>query len=337
MKKEDIKVSVFCTAFNHEQFLRKCLDGFVMQKTNFKFEVIVNDDASTDGTKKIIEEYVEKYPDIIIPIYQTENQYSQGVDIIDDIIFPVSKGKYIAICEGDDFWCDENKLQLQYDFMEEHAECSACFHNVIRRDLSGICKDFNFNSWKDIHFMTPEEVIDGNYVQTSAYFVRREFMLKDDYQRNYKFGDYVTITRLLLKGKLAVLPQVMSVYNANNTNGMVYKIHKSLDINKWSQEERKLCDYLFAYNEKSNYIYNELILTKIISIDFLVVNEQVNYYLKNNHDKKSYKILLKRLKNHPYYPIYKNKNKGINKLKTFIKFHSPYFIHKMWLRFKGRK
>ena len=85
MKKNDVKVSVLCTAYNHEKFLRQCLDGFVMQKTNFKYEVIVHDDASTDGTKKIIEEYVKKYPELIKPIYQTQNQYSIDINIMDNI------------------------------------------------------------------------------------------------------------------------------------------------------------------------------------------------------------------------------------------------------------
>ena len=119
MNNKDIKVSVCCTVYNHEKYLRKCLDGFVMQKTNFAFEVLINDDKSTDSSADIIREYYEKYPDIIVPVFQTENQYSKGVDIIDDILIPMAKGKYIALCEGDDYWCDENKLLLQYDYMEQ--------------------------------------------------------------------------------------------------------------------------------------------------------------------------------------------------------------------------
>ena len=118
-------VSIKCTVYNHEPYLRQCLDGFVMQKTNFPFEAIVHDDASTDGSAAIIREYAEKYPDIIKPIYETENQYSKKDDslgrIMNAAIHP--DAKYIAICEGDDYWIDPNKLQMQYDFMESHPEC----------------------------------------------------------------------------------------------------------------------------------------------------------------------------------------------------------------------
>ena len=132
MDENDIKVSVYCLAYNHEKFIRNTLDGFVSQKTNFKYEVIIHDDASTDNTTNIIREYEEKYPDIIKPIYQTENQYSKGIGIIPNYIVPRIRGKYVAACEGDDYWCDDYKLQKQFDYMEKHSECSMCVHNTIK-------------------------------------------------------------------------------------------------------------------------------------------------------------------------------------------------------------
>ena len=99
---EEIKVSVFCTVYNHEKFLRKCLDGFVKQKTNFGFEVLVHDDVSTDKSREIIEEYYKKYPNIIVPIFAKENLFSKRFPITENILRPRAKGKYYAICEGDD-------------------------------------------------------------------------------------------------------------------------------------------------------------------------------------------------------------------------------------------
>ena len=115
-------VSIRCLVYNHEPYLRQCLDGFVMQKTNFPFEAIVHDDASTDGSAAIIREYAEKYPAIIKPIFETENQYRKGIinKIMDAAMHPESK--YLAICEGDDYWTDPNKLQLQVDFLESHPD-----------------------------------------------------------------------------------------------------------------------------------------------------------------------------------------------------------------------
>ena len=115
-------VSIQCLVYNHEPFLRQCLDGFVMQKTNFKFEAIIHDDFSTDGSAAIIREYAEKYPHIIKPIFETENQYSKRDGSLGRKMYDASCGKYIAICEGDDYWIDPLKLQKQVDFLETNQE-----------------------------------------------------------------------------------------------------------------------------------------------------------------------------------------------------------------------
>ena len=117
-------LSIQCLVYNHEPYLRQCLDGFVMQKTDFPFEAIVHDDCSTDGSASIIKEYADKYPTIIKPIFEKENQYSKiGFSGINNIMLNQSKGKYIASCEGDDYWTDPFKLQKQVDYMEAHPEC----------------------------------------------------------------------------------------------------------------------------------------------------------------------------------------------------------------------
>ena len=123
-------LSIICTAYNQEKYIKQALDGFVSQKTNFKFQVIIHDDASTDKTAEIIKEYQKKYPDIIKPIFQTENQYSKGISISKNILFPLVNSKYVAICEGDDYWTDPYKLQKQVDFLEANPDYSICFHPV---------------------------------------------------------------------------------------------------------------------------------------------------------------------------------------------------------------
>lgn len=125
---EEIKVSICCITYNHEKYIRDALESFLMQKTNFKYEIIVHDDASTDQTPQIIKEYAEKYPNIIVPILQTKNQYSQGIKIAATYIWPRARGKYITICEGDDFWIDEHKLQKQFEKMEIDKELAFCCH-----------------------------------------------------------------------------------------------------------------------------------------------------------------------------------------------------------------
>lgn len=126
---ENIMVSVICLTYNHKNYIEQCLRGFINQKTDFPVEVLVHDDCSTDGTTVLVRQYEQKYPDLIKGVYEQENQYSKGIRITLDLMLPLAKGKYIAFCEGDDYWIDESKLQMQVDFMEAHQECTLCFTN----------------------------------------------------------------------------------------------------------------------------------------------------------------------------------------------------------------
>lgn len=122
-----VLVSIICATFNRKDFIRPCLDGLVMQETTFEYEILVNDDASTDGTAAIVREYAARYPDKIKAVLQQENQYSKGVEISLGILYPMARGKYIAECEGDDYWTHPGKLQMQVDYLERHPECPLCY------------------------------------------------------------------------------------------------------------------------------------------------------------------------------------------------------------------
>ena len=160
-------VSICCKTYNHENYIRQCLDGFLIQKTNFPIEIIVHDDASTDSTPHILHEYEKKYPELFHIIYQNENQYSKKeVSIFLDYMLPLMKGKYIAFCEGDDYWIDPLKLQKQVDFLESHPDYSMCCHatkqyiqqtgelskwklpkQVEGRNFSFTCRDWTYYGW----------------------------------------------------------------------------------------------------------------------------------------------------------------------------------------------
>ena len=210
---DDVVVSVLCTAYNHEKYIRSALDGFVNQKTNFRYEVLINDDASTDHTAAIIAEYEAKYPDIIKPVYQTENQYSKGVHIFQTILFPIAKGKYIAVCEGDDYWCDENKLQKQVDFLESHEGYAACVHNTRLMDCrtGGSWPMYKRNKDQDLPF---KEVVNYSAAcfHTSSVTCARELFIVPDALTAEGFGDYPLAVYLRLNGKIHYLKDIMSVY-----------------------------------------------------------------------------------------------------------------------------
>lgn len=132
-------VTVCCITYNHAKYVRQCLEGILEQITDFPFEILIHDDASTDGTADIIKEYVNKYPGLFVPMLEEKNQYSQGRrSMLTQFMLSKARGKYIAVCEGDDFWCDSHKLQKQFDFLKEHKKCNMCTHivEIIKEDGS---------------------------------------------------------------------------------------------------------------------------------------------------------------------------------------------------------
>ena len=155
-------VSVCCTAYNHESYIEDAIKGFLIQETDFPFEILIHDDASTDNTANIIREYEKLYPNIIKVIYQTENQYSQGKRPF-ALLYSLSKARYIAVCEGDDYWCDKRKLAIQVAYLEKHPEVVISSHDAKVIDIDGnVIKESKLplSQHRD---HSSEELILGNY------------------------------------------------------------------------------------------------------------------------------------------------------------------------------
>lgn len=206
-KTEDIIVSIITLTYNHESYIRECLDGILMQQTSFKFELLIHDDASTDNTANIIREYEAKYPDIIKPIYQTENQYSKKVPIGCTYLYPRAQGKYIALCEGDDYWTDPLKLQKQVDFLEANDEygCVYTAYETINAEGDIISfepskKHMGRSFSGDIFY----ELLVDNFPQTLTVLFRRE-LLNNNFTPPYNF-DYTLFLSLAIQKKFHYLP-----------------------------------------------------------------------------------------------------------------------------------
>lgn len=206
-------VTIRCMVYNHEPYIRECLEGFVMQKTNFRFEAIVHDDASTDGSAAIIREYAEKYPDIIKPIYQTENQYSKRDGSLRRIMNEHTHGKYIALCEGDDYWIDPLKLQKQVDFLEANEEYSMCFHADKQLKPNG---EFILHRPRPIkQEYTMEDVIlgGGGFMATNSMVYKAELAIENpEWRANAPVGDGPLMLLLASKGRIGYINDTMSVY-----------------------------------------------------------------------------------------------------------------------------
>ena len=199
-------VSICCITYNHAQFIRKCLDGFLMQQTNFPIEILIHDDCSTDGTTDIIREYEAKYPELIFPLYEEENQYSRGgAGKMDLYNYRRARGKYIAYCEGDDYWTDPLKLQKQVDFMEANPEYSVCWH----RSKQFIVETGEYIEDKCAAVLNGKKGVDIDletyfsqwYTQPLTMVFRRD-ALEESWRKKYElYRDEHELYHLLKKGK----------------------------------------------------------------------------------------------------------------------------------------
>lgn len=246
MSDVNVMVSVRCAVYNHAPYLRQCLDGFIMQRTTFTFEVIVHDDASTDGSADIIKEYAEKYPQIIKPYYETVNQYSIDEKAMNAQINKRLTGKYVAICEGDDFWTDPKKLQKQVDFLEDHPDYSLCFHAVHYVALGKIVKNNKVYSYNR-QISTEEIIKKGGYfcATPSLVFRNKYYQTKEKFQQIADVGDFPLQINLSIKGKVYYFASIMGCYRCQSNNS-------------WSDRERKKGQYNMSHYENSILWLSEL-------------------------------------------------------------------------------
>lgn len=253
MQSEDVMVSIICPTFNHEKYIKSCLDGFLKQETDFSYEVIVHDDCSSDRTAEIISKYKKENERQIKAILQTENQYSKGINIVRDIMMPLAKGKYIAFCEGDDAWVDETKLARQVSFLEENPEYVACVHNTYFHRCDKRCRDFPmfiYNRDRDLEF---EDIFKWNAFgyQYSSLLVKREFFTNPP----FGYGEYPMAIYLALNGKIRFLNRNMSVYRFRSgkyaTRANVFSRKAMIADTKGSIENmEKIRDFINDANRK---------------------------------------------------------------------------------------
>lgn len=279
-------VTVICITFNQEKYIRKALDGLLMQKTSFMYEILVHDDASTDCTPDIIKEYAERYPTIITPILQKENQYSRGVKITKDLLIPMARGKYIAVCEGDDYWTDPNKLQLQTDAMESHPECSMCVHKVqgISEDEKNRFRTFPIDDMETgkisaeriMHRMLAE----GEWVfHTTSYFFRKADALEMnnkgcEFWNKPAYGDFSYMQMAALKGDFYYINRTMSTYRMGSL-GSVVRRDKAVDHQK--QRNIRFINAIKDFDEVSNYVFHNDAQIAIDRYRFFIADSERNY------------------------------------------------------------
>ena len=256
-----------CITYNHEPYIRDALEGFVLQKTNFPFVAIIHDDASTDGTKKIIQEYAERYPDIILPVYEPENLYSKNDGSFSKIIKEIYEAvgaKYIALCEGDDYWIDPLKLQKQVGFLEANPDYSMCTSNVINLS-NGKYNPSKWNSKKD-RILTIEDIImnGGLFLATCSLVIRSKIFFEIPQKvKKLHVGDYPLQIYMAYRGKVWMIAKDFCVYRIATSGS-------------WTERQRQ---QQFDYAATRIKLNNELLLLD-------VMDEVTNYSLHSTFDKR---------------------------------------------------
>ena len=215
-------VSIQCITFNQEAYIAQALDSFLMQETTFPFQVVVHDDASTDNTANIIREYEAKYPLIIKPIYETENQFSKHDGSLSRIINPCLKGEFVAFCEGDDYWIEPSKLQKQVDFLKSNSDYSMCFHRArLKYEKDGLTCRLKCDDIENREY-APKEMLERWIVPTASIVMRRKCL---DYaikgSKRMLSGDIFIVLRCGALGKIRGMSDCMSVYRVQE-NGVTY-------------------------------------------------------------------------------------------------------------------
>lgn len=283
-------VVIRCITYNHEPYIKEALDGFVMQKTNFPFIAIVHDDASKDGTTEILKEYAEKYPDIIFPIFEEENQYSKKDGSLRKIINEATlctDAKYVALCEGDDYWTDPNKLQKQVDFLESHPDYSMCFHNAMVKYELFEKKEHIFFNIEDREYSEKEHLY--NWIAPTASICFRTIIQKCDYYNKYLYskkllvGDYPMMMVYLRNGKTYGMSDIMSVYRKQSEGWTNKKIY----IPKLIQQELEMA-HIFGGEVWNATKYNIAILSR-----------HVFSLIKHRHFKEAFETMVLSLKYAP--------------------------------------
>jgi glycosyltransferase involved in cell wall biosynthesis len=241
-------VSVCVITYNHVQYIRQALESVLMQKVDFKWEIIIADDFSTDGTREIVEDYGKKFPELIRLISRKKN-VGPGLNFVE--LINSAKGKYVAYLEGDDYWIDENKLTKQLKVLEANIDFSACYH-PIKWDFTYEDESFKglkYSNENDPWKSTVEDILKKGWFIRSCSMFFRSFQLPHGFEQLY-IGDYPLHFILATKGDIAFLDEVMGAYRIHNSGSSEQNL-VSNDFFKRKKNfynEMKMYDFLDSYS-----------------------------------------------------------------------------------------
>lgn len=260
LNRENPLVSICCITYNHEKYIAQCLDGFLMQKTTFPFEIVISNDCSTDNTHRIIQEYVNRYSHIFREVSPTEN-----LGMINNFYHALNSctGKYIAFCEGDDYWIDDKKLQMQVDFFEKNPEYGMCYTKVKRYNN---CMNKFYNGDIGSDFLNFKNLLVGNDPIPTLTSLFKTDLLKsylseiNPCTKNWLMGDYPMWLYFSYKTKIRFFDKITGVYRVLEDSASHFKeVEKAMNFResvydvKYYFRDLYCPDVQIKWNKKSFY------------------------------------------------------------------------------------
>jgi len=276
-------VSICMITYNHEAYIAEAIEGVLMQKADFSYRLVIGEDCSTDNTRKICEDYAKQYPDKIELLPSIKNLGMQPNFIR---TFEACTGKYVALCEGDDYWTDPLKLQKQVDFLEENKEFTLCTNNANSVNEHGESNDITMPNIEASKEYTLEDIlINGNPFYTASSIFRKSALFPlPDWFLEVPFGDYALYIIALRKGKGFCFNDNMSAYRCHlssswNPLSNKNKVKKNISFfKKYLQYEKAHENKLLIYKKLSNY-YNYLLSNSNCSfLESLYLNLKYYHY-----------------------------------------------------------
>ncbi len=235
-------VSILCTAYQHAPYIRDTIEGFLAQRTNFPFEIIIHDDASTDGTREVLMYYQNTYPNIIKCILQHENQHGKERGRVAKILYGAARGEFLALCEGDDHWIDEHKLQRQVDALRQDVHAIGCFTDAFNE------REHQRQRYMDGYASAPKgvvcqkDIIRGQGIPTCTFLFKHiDLSIFHYYRRLAPVGDAILFTYLTSFGHLIYQPNVTGVRVIHpggiySMRGAVHKLRMHLETLPYMNE-----------------------------------------------------------------------------------------------------
>lgn len=227
-------VDISLVTYNHERFVAQAIESVLAQRTDFKYRLMIGDDCSTDNTQAIIRSYAEEYPDRIKIVFDSQHRGIRHKDRVGIKLSALSKAKYLALLDGDDYWTDPHKLQKQVDFLESHPECSICFHNVRSFNENGLEPPQNLCSANQIEISTLEDLLKENFIPAcSVVFRNGLFQELPEWYYELHQGDYPLHVLNAHHGKIGYINEVMAAYRKHENSywsakGMVWCLQQEI-------------------------------------------------------------------------------------------------------------